>query len=52
MTVFVRPLSRLLIGRTIVQCQVCDVVISFQLLQHVVSADLATLIDGMKQFGF
>lgn len=39
-------------SRTIVERQISHVMISLQLPEHVVSANLSALIDRMKQFGF
>ena len=45
-------LARVVVRRTIIQCQIRDVVIALQFLKHVVGADLSALIDRMKQFSF
>ncbi len=37
---------------SIIKRQVSDLMIPLQFLQHVVSANLPTLVNGMKQFGF
>ena len=45
-------LTCLQVSRTIVKSHICDVMVALQLFQHVVSADLAALINRMEQFGF
>jgi hypothetical protein len=50
--VFVRSLKRVGVRRTVVERQIRDVVIFFQLLQHLIRADFSALINRVKQFGF
>ena len=47
-TIFLSLLARGRIGRTIVESEISDVMITLELLQHVVSADLPALINRMK----
>jgi hypothetical protein len=47
-TILFSTFSSLGIGRTIVEGQVSNMMISFELLQHVVSADLPALVNGVK----
>jgi hypothetical protein len=51
-TILCRAGARIRICRTIVKCDVGDVMVAPQLLEHLVSADLPAFIDGMKQFRF
>ena len=43
---------RLDAGRAVVESYIRDVMVALKFFQHVVGADLAALINGMKQFGF
>ena len=52
MTILGRKVLRLFVGGSVVERQVCDLMIALQLLEHVVGSDFSALINRVKQFGF
>jgi hypothetical protein len=52
MTVFLSAYWGIRSSRAVVECEISDVMICFEMFEKVVSTNLPALVNGMKQFAF